>query len=282
VTSNTYFISGLPRSGSTLLSAILAQNPRIHASMSSPVASLVQSLSQAMAARSQWSALINLEQRKRLLRSVFEAYHGEAVEGRIVFDTNRLWCARLPLLAELFPGFRVIACVRDPKWIINSFETIFRGNPLLSSRLFNGDQGQTVYSRVDALAAGDGTYGFAFRALKEAYFGELADRLILVDYEALTQDPRATLLNLYAELDLPSFDHDFDHVVFDGGDEFDAQFGLPGLHRVEPRVRAPNRRMLLPPELAMRFANQNFWNRPPVNGPEVSAILSKDVVHDAS
>ena len=31
-----HFISGLPRSGSTLLSAILLQNPRFHAGMSSP------------------------------------------------------------------------------------------------------------------------------------------------------------------------------------------------------------------------------------------------------
>ncbi|MEM5734156.1 sulfotransferase, partial [Shewanella algae] len=35
-----HFISGLPRSGSTLLSAILRQNPRFSAGMSSPVAML--------------------------------------------------------------------------------------------------------------------------------------------------------------------------------------------------------------------------------------------------
>ena len=275
------FISGLPRSGSTLLAAILAQNPRLRASMSSPVGPLVQSLSQAMATRSQWSALIDLDQRRRLIRSLFQAYHGEGRGERIVFDTNRLWCARMPLLADLFPDARVIACVRHPQWVINSFEVLFRKNPLVTSRLFNGDQGQTVYSRVDALAAGDGTYGFAVRALKEACFGEHADRLILVAYEALTQDPEGTLRTLYAELDLPAFDHDFDHIHFDGGDEFDAQFGLPGLHRVESRVRAPNRRMLLPPELAMRFANQDFWNRPAPDGPRLRAILAKKVTDDA-
>jgi sulfotransferase len=39
-----HFISGLPRSGSTLLAAILRQNPRFHAGMSSPVASLFMAL----------------------------------------------------------------------------------------------------------------------------------------------------------------------------------------------------------------------------------------------
>jgi len=37
-----YFIAGLPRSGSTLLSAILRQNPRFHAAMSSPIAPLFE------------------------------------------------------------------------------------------------------------------------------------------------------------------------------------------------------------------------------------------------
>ncbi|MEG4005469.1 sulfotransferase [Microcoleus sp. Pol11C1] len=32
-----YFISGLPRSGSTLLAALLRQNPRFYSAMTSPV-----------------------------------------------------------------------------------------------------------------------------------------------------------------------------------------------------------------------------------------------------
>ena len=39
-----HFISGLPRSGSTLLSAILRQNPRFHAGVSSPVGAFFSSV----------------------------------------------------------------------------------------------------------------------------------------------------------------------------------------------------------------------------------------------
>ena len=233
-----------------------------------------------MSIRSEWAPLISSLQRKRLLASLFDAYYGPMSE-KVVFDTSRSWCARLPLLAELFPQSGVIACVRDPRWIINSFETIFRRNPLLMSRLFTNDQSQTVYSRTDALSAGDGTYGFAFRALKEAYYGEHAHRLILLDYDALAGDPRGTMDKLYAELGLPPFDHDFETVSYQGGDAFDAHFGLPGLHRVEPRVRSGTRRMVLPPDLAQRFANQDFWNRAPAEGPKVRAILSPRPSHAA-
>lgn len=42
--SSFHFISGLPRAGFTLLSAILLQNPRFHAGMSSPVGALFSSM----------------------------------------------------------------------------------------------------------------------------------------------------------------------------------------------------------------------------------------------
>ena len=43
-----HFISGLPRSGSTLFSAILRQNPRFHAMMTSPVGGLYMAMLNAM------------------------------------------------------------------------------------------------------------------------------------------------------------------------------------------------------------------------------------------
>ena len=48
-----HFISGLPRSGSTLLAGILRQNPRMHAAMSSPVAGLLNSVLEQMGAGSE-------------------------------------------------------------------------------------------------------------------------------------------------------------------------------------------------------------------------------------
>ncbi|HEX8778946.1 MAG TPA: sulfotransferase, partial [Rhodanobacter sp.] len=40
-TRKFHFISGLPRSGSTLLAAILKQNPRFRAGMTSPLADIM-------------------------------------------------------------------------------------------------------------------------------------------------------------------------------------------------------------------------------------------------
>lgn len=51
--SIVHLISGLPRSGSTLLAALLRQNPRFHAAMSSPVASLLNGALEQMGANNE-------------------------------------------------------------------------------------------------------------------------------------------------------------------------------------------------------------------------------------
>ena len=50
-----HFISGLPRAGSTLLAALLKQNPRFHAHMSGPLGSIFDALLGAMSGRNEFS-----------------------------------------------------------------------------------------------------------------------------------------------------------------------------------------------------------------------------------
>ena len=67
-THRYHFITGLPRSGSTLLSALLRQNPRFHAAMSSPVGGLFQGMLGQLGAGSEFGTLVSTEQRRRLGR----------------------------------------------------------------------------------------------------------------------------------------------------------------------------------------------------------------------
>ncbi|MGC2777569.1 MAG: sulfotransferase, partial [Bradyrhizobium sp.] len=114
-----HFISGLPRAGSTLLSAILRQNPRFRAGMTGPVGSLVDAMLRSMSMSNETSIFITDAQRKALLEGIFSSYYADVPKGDVVFDTNRNWCTRLPLLTELFPRAKVICCVRDVPWILD-------------------------------------------------------------------------------------------------------------------------------------------------------------------
>jgi sulfotransferase len=258
-----HFISGLPRAGSTLLAALLRQNPRFSAGMTSPVGSLFTAMAAAMSQRNESAVFIDENQRMRLLRACFESYYADIHPTRLVFDTNRLWTTKLTALARLFPQSRVICCVRNPAWVVDSIERLIRHNAFEPSGIFNYDAGGTVYSRVEGLSKGDGMVGFAWNALREAVFGGQADRLLLVRYETLTANPLHVLATIYELIGEVPFAHDPNHIepAYDMID-FDVRLGTPGLHHVRSAVRAEKRSTVLPPDLFERYERDAFWNDP--------------------
>jgi len=254
-----HFISGLPRSGSTLLAAILRQNPRFHAGMSSPVGSLFSGLLGQVSAGSEWGPVVTTEQRRRLLNGLFDSYYAEQADKAVVLDTNRLWCAKLPAILDLFPEAKIIACVRNVAWIMDSIERLYRANPYENTRLFNDEvERNTVYSRVDTLAQRDRMVGFAWSALKEAFYSEQASSLLVVDYDLLSQAPDKVLPLIYRFLGEEPFEHDYTQVEYDAP-EFDNNLGLAGLHRIRPQVSLERRATILPPDLFEQYANMSFW-----------------------
>ena len=141
-----HFIAGLPRSGSTLLSAILRQNPRFHAGMTGPVGSMIDALLRNMSMSNEFSVFTTDAQREALLRSVFATFYADIPDHHVVFDSNRMWCARLPLISSLFPQARVVCCVRDIPWILDSIERLIRKNKFQPSGIFNFETGGTSAS----------------------------------------------------------------------------------------------------------------------------------------
>jgi sulfotransferase len=253
-----HFLSGLPRSGSTLLAALLRQNPRFHAGMSSPVASLFEGVIAQVSAGSELSSMVNGAQRARILRGLFESYHADRPEP-VIFDTNRAWTAQLPALLQLFPDAKLICCVRDVAWVMDSLERQWRANAFENTRLFNtAAERATVYTRLEALGSANRLVGYAWHALREACYGECADRLVLVDYDLMAHRPAEVMALLYQFLGETPFDHDFDAVSYDAP-EFDATLGLSGLHRVHPKVAPRPRATILPPDLFKRYSGMAFW-----------------------
>ncbi len=267
-----HFISGLPRSGSTLLAAILRQNPRFNAGISSPVGSLFMALQGAMSRRNEAAILIDEAQKRELLKGLFDNYYHAIHLDHVVFDTNRAWCSKLATLVKLFPEAKVICCVRHVPWIMDSIERLVRENAFELSGLFGFESLNTVYTRVNRLAASDGLVGFALDALREAFWGDHADRLILIGYEALAKNPEATMRQLYRFLNEPWFAHDFDNVEYEAN-EFDLALGTPNLHKVRRKVEWIERKSVLPPELFNRFVNDAFWAVPQLNTRNVLVIV---------
>jgi sulfotransferase len=254
-----HFISGLPRSGSTLLAALLRQNPRFHAGMTSPVGALFSGMLNQFGAGSEFGPVLDRDTRRRMLRGLFDSYYMGQADKAVVFDTNRLWSARLPAVVDLFPEARVIACVRNVAWVMDSLERLYRADPYEQTKLYGSDiERNTVYSRLETLAQYNRLVGFAWSALKEAYYGAQAGSLLVVEYELLAQAPERVLKLIYEFLDEDWFEHDFCNVDYDAP-AFDEALGISGLHRVRKKVAVEKRRTVLPPDLFEKYAQLSFW-----------------------
>ncbi|WP_092305412.1 sulfotransferase [Pseudomonas sp. NFIX28] len=274
-----HFVSGLPRSGSTLLSAILLQNPRFHAGMTSPVGALFSGILEQCSAGSEYGAVLDIDMRRRLLRGLFDSYYADKADKPVIFDTNRQWCARLPALKDLFPKARTIACVRNVAWVMDSLERLYRANPFENTKLF-GDAAErnSVYSRCETLAQHNRLVGYAWTALKEAYYGENADSLLIVDYDLLSQAPERVMRLVYDFIGEPWFDHDFNSLAYDAP-EFDQALGLSGLHKVKARVALESRRTILPPDLFEKYAELSFWKDGAASAANVIRMKSDAAIH---
>jgi len=284
-----HFISGLPRAGSTLLAAILNQNPRFRAGMTSPLADIMGVVIAEASSKNDFSFDVSDDQRVAMLRGLVENFYAGQADaadraasdravsegtpsGDVVFDTSRLWCSRMQLLETLFPEAKVIACVRQLSWVLDSMERLVRRHPVGVSKVFRFDTNTTVYSRVEALTDPRGMVGFSFQATKDAFYGQYAPgHLLLLTYESLARNPSAAMRAVYQFIGEPWFEHDFDHISYNA-DEFDARVGMPGLHTVRPKVEPIERTPILPREIFGRFVNESFWMDPKNNISQVPVV----------
>ena len=85
-----------------------------------------------------------------------------------------------------------------------------------------------------------------------------ADRLIIVEYDMLTQRPTEVLNLIYEFLGEEPYAHDFESVNYEAP-KFDSQLGLDGLHRVHKKVAPRPRQTILPPELFQKYTQLAFW-----------------------
>jgi len=251
-----HMITGLPRSGSTLLSSILKQNPRFHASVSDPLATLVKGVIETSQDGPGMRSEVPEHRVHNLVQHLFEGYYAD-VSAPVIFNTNRAWTLLTPVIREVFPKSRMLVCVRDIAWILDSFEQAHRRNPLSKNSVFGGMSG-TVYSRMHSLMEDGGIVGFPLQGVKQAITSNEKHMIMLIEYDLLCKNPAGILSAIYKFLGEEPFPHDFNNVQA-SWDEYDQDIGIKELHAVRTKVEFKPRNLIIPPDILNKYNNQEVW-----------------------
>ena len=194
--------------------------------------------------------------RRRLVQGLMETYYEDANE--VAFDTNRGWTLLTSVLRDAVPNAKMICCVRDVPWILDSFEQLLRKNPYSTTPMFKGEEHLEVYSRASALLRPDRTIGFALNGLKQAVYGAEADMIMMVNYDDLCRNPKGVMTDIYQFIGQPLFEHDFDNLEA-SYDEFDADLNLKGMHTIRKKLEYVVREPILPPDIWHQTLPLSFW-----------------------
>jgi len=235
------FLSGLPRSGSSLLCNMLASHPDLHVTPSSPLCSITQNM------RKNWSddpfLLAQLDTNfdevyARLVKSTkafMEAWSEESnVEGsdKITIDKNRGWLFQIETLKTLYPNFKMIITLRDLKDVYSSIERRHRETLLLEFP--DHMEHNLVDIRANILFADQGVIGSPVKALYN--LGDVPNilpHLYIWRYEDFVMGPQKVLDNLYDFLGVDAHEVDLNNIE-QKTHESDSYYRMKYPHTVKP------------------------------------------------
>lgn len=252
-----YFISGLPRSGSTLLSAILRQNPDFYADIASPVEGLT-GCSIDIITGSENNLTVSEEQRKNLSYGIFDGYY-KHIKNPVIFDSSRKWTNKTSFIKELFPYTKILCPVRDTVSILNSFEVLLNKNCFYTKKINEKMFSERINIRTDQIFERELIDCHSF--LQGGYILN-PEMIYFIEYENLCKEPEKTIRGIYEFLEKPYYSHDFENVEY-SNEIFDKSCNVKDLHTVRRKVKYKPPRIILPPEIVQEYNDMEmeFWRK---------------------
>lgn len=225
-----HFLAGLPRSGSTLLGSLLAQNPAIHVTPTSPLFPLLVAASDAIKHLDQQHTFDALAVGGRLYRALPEIVHAD-VKRPIVFDKHRGWPKHIQAIKDyITPDPKIIAPVRPIAEVITSYLVLADKDPnnFIDAHLkrIGGPVGDNE-ARADLL------WREYLKTPYECLMTGLRTHpecILLVDYNQLAARPFHVLERIYDFCELPDYRHDVAHIDNYCAEDKDAAWGMRDLH----------------------------------------------------
>ena len=213
-------ITGLPRSGSTLLCNILNQNPEFHATSTSSLQEIVSVMAHKISNSMEvTSELIENKERRvnqmtKAVNSFCEVWHGD--NESVIFDKSRGWSSNSILLREIYPESLMLVCIRNPIDVMASIEKQHRKTGLFD--FAENQEQKTLKYKVHEAFKPDGIVGASIIGVEDL-LRRKSDNVVFIDYDYFATNPKTTMLEIYKKLGKSYYDHDYMNVINTSTDE---------------------------------------------------------------
>jgi sulfotransferase len=237
------FLSGLPRTGSTLLSSILGQNPNIHSEGNSALCQFVYDMHKSCVFNA--SEQLNACNRKDIIYDLIlelpEIYYKKQ-NSQIVVDKCRAWMSKenIHLIEEyLCKDYKMIILERPLTEIFKSFSRLYINNNVKKDlNILFTPMSEPIMRNIRDI-----------RYAKTEYNKPGGDsHFLFISYHELVNYPEETVEKIYKFCGWEPFEHNFQNVVTKFPED-DAFYGLIGLHDIRPIVKKVDNPVILPKEV---------------------------------
>ena len=269
-----YFMAGLPRAGSTLLSTLLNQNPRIYSGPSSPVLGAIYATHDNFISNELYTGYQKPDSVNKIIGSIIDNWYYD-IDKPVVIDKNRAWCARVPFIeGYIKQEAKIIVPVRRVDEILASILTMIKRNPFQEGQprinfvdeyLVKNNIPINDETRCQHLLNPDGIIWESLNAIKLGVEEGYSDKFHYVDYNDLVTDPQGELNKIYNFLDEEPFEHTFDNLSNQHREDDLTTYGLNDMHEVHKKIekRSQNPNSVIPDSI-IELYNMNkktleFW-----------------------
>jgi len=264
-----FFLAGLPRSGSTLLSCILNQNPEIYCSNESPICDLLFRTEMYFAESKGYHASQNEGGQFQVCKTIIQSYYHNNSESFII-DKFRSWGTpdNLFLIRKyITEDVKIICPVRPITEILASFIKLFRQHEdrenFVDLNIVNHNR--FIYKplddiRCDELMIPNGPIDTALFSISQSKLPENKNVFHFVEYDNLIFNTEKTVKQIYDFLEIKYFEHDFENIH--QSNEINHEYhNLPNMHVVRKKIDKQS----TPPEEILseyvinKYKNYEIW-----------------------
>jgi sulfotransferase len=239
-----HFMAGLPRSGSTVLSAILNQNPLVYSSPQTELLDLLYTMQTQVPTYESYKAGLLHSSYDNTIKSIRNNFY-VSTDKPIVIDKNRSWGTPYNwanVSPYLNPKGKVILTIRPILEVLASFVKIAKDTETITGemRYLNNDLWVSHYreqsdAMVDNLMAPNGSIDGALYSVANLLKNH-GDRVYLVWFDDLVTMPQNTLNGIYDFLGLDRYQHNFATITEQDTHNDYAGYGLVGLHDIKSSI----------------------------------------------